>query len=478
MVEKKKPSPKRTRKPEPQFPEDKYNMNYKDSDRPIVPGFVKFLIGGVALAIAITIGTMWAFETNYSGWTTVVQAPISGQMTVITTPGLYAQWGGTVTTYKQACTITFGADAEDAGIHDSKTLPPILVQFNDNGTASCYGNVRYELPLDHDKMLLLHNKYRSYDHLVSAMLGQHTANVVGATAQMFSAEETYSGSRAEFQRLAQDQLEHGIYQTDVKEIESEDPVTHEKRRARKVSIRLGPDGKPLRVSSPLSEFNITCSQFLLSKNFDYEKGVLGQIEAQREAFMRTVTARAQAQQATQDVITSKARGEASVTQAEYVKLVNQKEQVVEAETAKKVAETAAEQRKAIALLEKEMAEIKANQALEVAKLEREAAEQTKQKDILLGEGEASRKKAIMEADGALEMKLRTMTEINKFYAEAIGNYRGNWVPNVSMGQSTNGSTNGMSAASDLVNMLMVKTARELALPASVVMPINQTETPK
>jgi regulator of protease activity HflC (stomatin/prohibitin superfamily) len=434
---------------------------------------LKFVIGSAISLLAFLIAFSWAAGTNLAGWTTITQMPVSGTMSVYTDPGMYWSWGGTETAYKQACTISFGNDKDETTIHDSAAMPAISVQFNDNGTAMCYGNVRYELPVEHDRMQLIHNKYRSYQHLVDALLAKHTANVVGATAQMFSAEDTYSGARAEFQRLAQDQLQNGIYQTDVKEVETEDPLSHEKRRGKKVSIRKDTNGNPLRVDNPLNEFGIKCSQFLLSRNFQYEEGVLAQISAQREAYMRTVTARAVAQQATQDVITAKARGEAEATTAEYKKLVIQKEAVVEAETEKKVAETQAEKQKAVAELTKQMFEIQAKQRLEVATLDKQAAEQTRQKDILLGEGEASRKKAIMEADGALELKLQALKEINQAYAQAIKDYRGNWMPTVQMG-AANGS-DGMSSASQLINMLMIKTAKDLAIDQYPTTPTRGTE---
>lgn len=423
-----------------------------------IPRSVKFVIGIVLVIMVFVISLSWAAETNYAGYTTIRQMPVTGTMGVYTEPGLFWQWGGTVTTYKQASTITFG----DVGEDGVANIPPIAIQFNDSGKATCCGNARFELPREHDKILEIHRQYRSYDHLVETLLAKQTAAALNLTASMFSAEDTYAGGKAEFTRLTLDQLQHGVFQTDVREEEAEDPVTHEKRRIRKVNVRKDASGHPLRLDNPLEPLGIKCTQFIISKNFEYEEGIQQQIAAQRNAFMQTVTARAEAQKATQEVITAKAKGEASVTTAEYQKLILQKEQVVEAETTKKVAETEAEKLKAVALIEKERAEIEAQKVLAVTKLEREAAEQTKLKLIALGEGEASRKKAVMQADGALELKLAALTEINKNYAQAIKDYTGNWVPSISMGTSNNNGQ-GMSAATDLVNMLLVKTAKELSL---------------
>lgn len=98
---------------------------------------------------------------------------------------------------------------------------------------------------------------------------------------------------------------------------------------------------------------------------------------------------------------------------------------------------------------------------EVAKLKSEAAEFTKQEQIKLGEGEAARKRAVMSADGALEKKLAAYIEVNKAFAAELGKQR--WVPEVQMGG--NGASG--SAAVNLIDLLQVKTARDLALDLGV-----------
>ena len=83
---------------------------------------------------------------------------------------------------------------------------------------------------------------------------------------------------------------------------------------------------------------------------------------------------------------------------------------------------------------------------------------------MLGEGEAERKKLVMQADGALDPKLKAYIEVNAKYAEAIANYKGDWVPKVVMGQSAGSKGNG---AQDMIDLLSVKTAKELGLDMSV-----------
>ena len=56
--------------------------------------------------------------------------------------------------------------------------------------------------------------------------------------------------------------------------------------------------------------------------------------------------------------------------------------------------------------------------------------------------------------------------INKYYAEAVKSYGGQWVPSVVMGQSSGKDVAG-SGALQLIELLTAKTARDLGLDLSV-----------
>jgi regulator of protease activity HflC (stomatin/prohibitin superfamily) len=108
---------------------------------------------------------------------------------------------------------------------------------------------------------------------------------------------------------------------------------------------------------------------------------------------------------------------------------------------------------------KAQAVTEAQQQLEVATLAAKAAEQTKREQILLGEGEATRKRLVMQANGALEDKLAVWKEVNLAYANAIEKYTGNWVPTIVMG----GDGKNTNGADNLISLLTTKTAKDLAL---------------
>ena len=172
------------------------------------------------------------------------------------------------------------------------------------------------------------------------------------------------------------------------------------------------------------------------RSLDYDNAVEKQIQQQQQLTMDVQTAVAEAKKAEQRAITVAEEGKANAAKAKW-----------EQETIKARAVTEAQQK------------------LEVATLDAKAAEQFKRGEILRGEGESARKRLVMQADGALEPKLDALVKINATYADAIARYQGQWVPSVVMGSG--GSAAPASGAQQLVDMLTLKTARDLGLDLNV-----------
>lgn len=456
--------------------------SYNEDVREDIPGYVKL---GIAIGVLLILGCVsiaWVVDTNDAGWVCVKQAAVTGELTVINQPGSFGQWFGDVTRYQQAVTIGFGSGGESG----QPDMPAIDVRFADAGKAKVFGNARFELPVGNtDQMLTIHKQYRGFTPLVSTLLERVTAQVTVLTANMLTSEDTYTGGRGRFVEMALDQLKNGVYQSETKEIEVVDPITQERRRVRQVNPKIGKNGEYLRLENELAHYGIQVTQYIIDRDFDYEQGIVDQISKQRDALNQTNTARAEAQRAAQEAITAKAKGEADVATARYRQLVEKETATVQAEKEAEVARIKAEQDKTVAAVTKERASIAAQQAaevaaidaqtrLKVAELDRQAAEQTKLKEIALGEGEAQRRRAVLEADGALAAKLDAWLKANQAYAQAIGNYRGNLVPQVIMTGSGGGSSTvasgTQSSTQDLIDLLMVKTAKDLALDMSMPAP--------
>ena len=76
----------------------------------------------------------------------------------------------------------------------------------------------------------------------------------------------------------------------------------------------------------------------------------------------------------------------------------------------------------------------------------------------LADAEAYSKSRIMQADGALEMKLKAQVEVQRVWADAFSKYTGSVVPQFQTGggPATNGALNFM-------DIMTAKTAKDFAL---------------
>ena len=160
--------------------------------------------------------------------------------------------------------------------------------------------------------------------------------------------------------------------------------------------------------------------------------------------MDIITQEAEAKQAEARAKKAKSEAEAAIEETRAKEEVAKTEKIVKAEAEKAEAVLQAEKVKA------------------VAKLEKEAAEFEKQKQVLLGEGEATRKRLVMQADGALEKKLEAWVKAQQFYADALGKAQpGALVPSLQMG-----AANG-SSAQNFIDLFTAKAARDLSLDLKV-----------
>jgi hypothetical protein len=150
-----------------------------------------------------------------------------------------------------------------------------------------------------------------------------------------------------------------------------------------------------------------------------------------------VVAIANAKRADQDAITAESQGKANATKAEWDEKTIQAKSIATAQAKVTIADAGVKE-----------------------------AEAFKKAEILRGQGEAERKKLVMDADGQLDKKLDALVAINEKYADAIAKAQpGAWAPAVQMGA---GGKDGGSRATDLVDLLTAKTAKELGVDMSVV----------
>lgn len=374
-------------------------------------------VGAVVLLSLIAIPNFveWVEATEYCR----VQFP-SGGYTWWTTPGPHGQYFGSVTCYKQRGTIEFKGDNRQT------------IVFNDAGKGYIAGSINYELPLDEMKLNEIHRYYPSQEQLEASLIKPALNKSVYLTGTLMSSYESYKERRTQLIQFVDDTVQNGVYQTDTRDVEVPDDIDPTKmKRTTVVVILRNAAGQPQRVDQgQLNRFGIRTFNFAI-EDLDYDEQVDKQIQGQQAITMQVQTAIAEAKRAEQQKLTVEANGAANAAQAKWEQERIKAQRVTEAQ-----------------------------QELEVATLNNQRAEQERQAIIKVAQGESEARRLKMAADGALEQKLKAYVDVNHGYAQAIQNYKGNWVPTVSTG---GGNAAAGSGAQALIDMLTVKTAKDLGL---------------
>lgn len=409
----------------------------------------RFGIPALILIVGLIITAMTA-GINDAGQRTVVQYP-SGHLLVKFSPGIYLSWFGSTETYNDVITYDFDKN-EAEGEHATLDQKGIAVRYQDGGTGTIYGKSRYSLPMDEPTMLKLHKAFRSNAGVANKLIKAVTEEGQNLTAGLMTSEEAYATKRGIFTQWSQSQITDGKFQTFLEDVVQTDEVTG-KQITKVVPMPLLDEttNLPLHFASDFKEYGISVSGYQIT-DWDFEPKTLKQIDTKRTATMGVITAKANAELAKQKAITAEEEGKALVMTAKYLEEVEKEKAVVVAERKKEVAVINAEQKVDVAKQGKLEAEQK-----------KYAAKEFKAEQILIGQGEAERKRLVMKADGALDKKLATYERVNAKYATEFGKQK--WVAEIQMG--VGGKNSGGNAAQDLISMLAIKTAKDLKLDMSM-----------
>lgn len=378
-----------------------------------------------ALSIGITIGLLLICaifvtkmaENMNADEIMVVQDPIDGDLHWYTSAGVKYQGFGSTTTYKKRDLYEFEAP----------------VQFNDGGKGVIHGSIQYDMPLDVENLNELHTRFGNPDAIRRQVIETVTNKVIYMTGPVMSSRESYAEKRNYLINYVQDQIDNGVYQTRQAQVEVTDQLSGQAKVMTVAEIVMGPDGRPARQeNSVVGEFGIRAFNFAIEQ-IDYDDTVEQQIRDQQKIAMDVQTSIADSLKARQQTITVEEQGKAAAATAKW------EQEVIKAKEV-----TAAEQR------------------LQVAQLDRRAAEETKQKEILLGEGESRRRQLLMNADGALDKKLEAYIKATGLWAEAIKGYSGAWVPQIVTGGG-NGQSVAGGGAQQMMDIVTTKMLRDLGL---------------
>jgi hypothetical protein len=345
------------------------------------------------------------------------------------------QLWGNATVYKKRAIYEFdkssNKDACDNGID---------VRFNDGGHAVMCGSIQYDMPTDRQMLTEIHTKYGSQEAVQRQLVEKITGTAVYLAGPLMSSRESFSEKRNDLVRYIEDQIMNGIYRTQQREVRVRDSITGAEKTQTVVEVVVGKNGLPERQEAAvLARFGIKPFGFTI-KRMPYDAQVEKQIQQQQQITMDVQTAIADAKKAEQRTLTVTEQGKANAAEAKW-----KQEQV------KATAVVEAEQEKAVAILQ-------AEKERDTAKLKNEAANFYKQEQIARGEGDAAYRRLVMQANGALELKLQTYERVMAKFAEEFGKQK--WVPEVQMGASAGPAG---SSAQAMIDALSIRTLRELGV---------------
>lgn len=256
---------------------------------------MKEVLGALTVIFGIIVAcNLWG-SNDYAEYR-VRQAPGTGEMSIISEPGMYWDGFSDISEYRVSGDIDFEE----------------VTTMSDGAKVTFSGSVKFRLPADEATRLKLHKDFGSYENVVENLIKKNTIDVLSnKTAPMFTASDTYSARKPEIARVLEGQLQNGAYDVYYEDVKMEDGTNY--RLAR---VRLDEDGKPKIIGKNLlNEYGIEIQQVVMGDPQPEEK-ILKIIDAQKEAEQTAVLARSQAEKARQETITITEQGKAAVAQAE------------------------------------------------------------------------------------------------------------------------------------------------------------------
>lgn len=383
------------------------------------------IIGVIVIAVVVLSGGLLEDANRTKNY--VCQIPGSGRYSVWTDGGLHMQWFGNLYSYSKTSQITFeDFEKVDGEVIPTGKNPAGRITFNDKGKGVLIGSFRVKLPNNTKYMEKIQEEYGSEEALLESLVKKELYKVIAACGPLMTSLESVSETRTDLNFYITDQLNNGLYKTKLVPVEAVNPVTGDTEitnKAYPIEDASAPGGYARKEVSEFSKYGIECGQVAVI-HIEYDDDTQKQIDAQRNANLAMITLKTQALEFQQKAIKAEEEGKAEAAAAKW----------------------AQEKEKAIAVT-------KAQQEYEVAELEAKKAKQIALKVQAEGEAKAAANRALVAAGltpaERAEWDYKTAVGI----AEALANSKVQWVPQVMMGGSGNGSGNAAMDAVGL-NMLM------------------------
>lgn len=423
---------------------------------------------GAALVGVLSFNSVFVY--NEAGYQTHIRT-IFGDEKVVTEVGYATKWFGRATAWKQAQTIQFviTQDNNDAKTDDTvNAVENYRIVFLGNVDGAVEASTRFRLPQG-EQFLKIAREYRTPENFIATALTPAVKETLQSTASLMSADDYFAGARSEFGGEFENQLRNGQYITRRKEVfrnnirgrnegselkpgsELPGDDTIGKRAEFVTEKVVDVSGTPVRKPQQFIGMGVEVVEARIT-NIAPNAQYRARMEKVQHALADLAIARQARLKEEEEKLLVTARGEKEVEQKRQETLRNQIEQTTNAETDKQLAIINAEREKASA----EIAKLTSEELLAKARIDAQATK-------TLADAEAYAKKAVLEADGALDKKLAALVEINGVWATAAKTAP---VPGIVMG-SAGGDTGRQSELSNMMQLLAAKAARDLQVDMAV-----------
>lgn len=295
--------------------------------KPTNDNFINIIANVILYGIAIILFMTMFSSNNYDQYK-VRQGFLSGKMSVINNAGIYFSGLDKVTNYEVSDDISF----EDYDVE---------VRFSDGAVVGVKGTVKYKMPTNPEKQLLIHKDFASNKSVVTDLIVKNVKEALSQTATLMAAEESYSSRRGEFASVAEQQFREGIFETSTKEVEDIDSTGTKFKK--KVTSVVYKEGKPvIRKETLLKKYGIEVLQFVVN-DFTFDVDIQKLINQKKIKEQEKVISWSEAEKAKAEAITEAEKGKARIAKAEADAEVEKKTAVVEAQKKAEVAKLEAQQ---------------------------------------------------------------------------------------------------------------------------------------
>ncbi len=432
-------------------------------------------VGVPALVAAVGfVSFNGVFFYNEAGFATHVRT-IFGEEKIVDDVGYATKWFGRATPWKKALSVqsvlTEALEIDDSSDNDSlgATIEAFPIVFLGNVDAKVESSARFRLPSG-EQFLKIAQEYRNPENFIKTALVPAIKETLQATASLMSADDFYAGARSEFAAEFENQLNDGLYlikrkeirgprghlpsQTAILQAGTEQGNFGDNNASQFVTEKvMDSKGIPVRKQQQFRKYGVEVVEARIT-NVDPNPQYKQRMVKVQQALAELAVARQNRLKEEEEKLLVTARVEKEVKARLQETLRDQIEQTTQAETEKQLAVINAEREKQRAEIEKQTAE-----------LLRDKASITAQATKITADAEAYARKAVIEADGALQPKLDALVQINKVWAEAASQAP---VPGVMMGGSGNGaSASRQDEIGQLMGILATKAARDLSLDMKV-----------